>query len=281
MIVDCHTHIWNNPLQLGRDARAYLGRQGGSGDLTAGPSYHERASRCVDRTLVMGFRSRHLGAAVPDDLISDYVAQHSDRLIGIAAVDPTESHAMDHARALLDQKEFRGLTISPAAQNFHPADSRAMAVYQFAAERQCPVFFHQHTHFHPQSRMEYARPFLLDEIAREFPQLTMVVTSLAHPWVEEALSLVGKHARVFADVSGLLRRPWLAYNALVLADQFNVMDKMLFGSDFPYFTAAEAIEGIYRLHEMTQGTNLPMAPREMLRSIVERDALAALGIAQA
>ena len=56
---------------------------------------------------------------------------------------------------------------------------------------------------------------------------------------------------------------------------------MLFGSDFPFLTAAEAIESVYRLHEMTQGTNLPTVPRERLRLIVERDALDALGIARA
>ena len=28
--------------------------------------------------------------------------------------------------------------------------------------------------------------------------------------------MLGKHANVFADVSGLLRRPWQAYNSLVL-----------------------------------------------------------------
>ena len=86
---------------------------------------------------------------------------------------------------------------------------------------------------------------------------------------------------MLADIAGLTRRPWQAYNALVLAHQFNVMDKILFGSDFPYFTAAEAIESVYRLHEVTQGTNLPSVPRETLRSMVERDALGALGIARA
>jgi len=79
-------------------------------------------------------------------------------------------------------------------------------------------------------------------------------------------------------MAALIRRPWQAYNALVLAHQFNVVDKVLFGSDFPFFTAADAIESVYRLHEVTQGTNLPSVPRETLRSMIERDSLAELGI---
>jgi len=280
MIIDVHTHVWASPDQLGHDARAHIRRQSGRQELPAGPSDHALAAECVDKTLVLAYRSAYLGAEVPNDFIAEYVSRHSDTMIGIAAVDPAENGALDAAARLLDRSEFRGLTISPADQNFHPADSRAMRIYELAARRAVPVFIHQGTHFPARGRMEFARPLLLDEIAREYPELTLVVCSLGHPWIEECIALVGKHPRVFADVAALVRRPWQAYNALVLAHQFNVMEKVLFGSDFPYFTAAEAIESVYRLHEVTQGTNLPSVPREMLRSMIERNALGALGIAR-
>ena len=280
MIVDCHTHIWAKADQLGRDARAYLWRQSGQEDVLADPLDHQVAARCVGKTLVLGFCSAHLGASIPNEFIAEYVSRQGGRMIGIAAVDPTEDSAAGEAQQLLDRPEFRGLTVSPSSQNFHPADSRAMAVYDLAARKGFPVFFHQGTHFRSQGSMEHARPFLLDEIAREFPALTIVISSLGHPWIEEGIALLGKHPRVFADLAGLIRRPWQAYNALVLAHQFNVMDKVLFGSDFPFCTAAEAIESVYRLHEVTQGTNLPAVPREVLRSMVERNALQVLGIAR-
>ena len=281
MIVDCHTHIWSSPKELGRNVGEYLRRQGGRKDVTADPADHAAAAGCVDKCLVVGYRSAHLGASVPNEFVAAYVARDNGKMIGIAAVDPTEAGVLETAAALLDQAEFRGLAISPAAQNFHPADSRAMALYELAAARGAPVFFHQATHFPPGARMEYARPLLLDEIGREFPKLTVTISAMGHPWIGEAIALLGKHSRFFADVAGLTRRPWQAYNALVLAHQYNVMDKVLFGSDFPYFTAAEAIKSVYRLHEVTQGTNLPSVPRETLRSMVERDALGALGIARA
>lgn len=278
MIVDCLTHIWTSPDQLGQGARAYIARQGGREDLPADGSSHAQAAECTWKTLVMGFCSVHLGAEVPNDLVAEHVARHAERMIGIAAVDPAQRDALKLAEELLERREFRGLTLSPCAQDFHPSDSRAMALYELAQERGAPIFFCQGTHFQAQARLDYARPFLLDEVAREFPRLTIVISSLGHPWVEEGIALVGKHPRVFADVASLLRRPWQAYNALVLAYQYRVMDKILFGSDFPYFTAAEAIESVYRLHEVIQGTNLPPVPRETLRSVVERDALTALGI---
>ena len=141
-----------------------------------------------------------------------------------------------------------------------------------------PVLFHPGSQFTEQSKLEYGRPFLLDEVARSFPKLRIVVAQLGQPWVEETIVVLGKHPNCFADVSGLLRRPWQAYNALVSAYQYGVIDKLLFGSDFPYTNATECIEALYSLNQMAQGTNLPLVPREALRGIVERDTLALLGL---
>ncbi len=280
MIVDCHTHIWADASQLGPSGKEYIRLQSGQDDVCASPADHELSQRCVARSLVLGYRLANGAGGVPNEFVAQYVGRSEGRAIGIAAVDPTESSAVDEAADLLDRREFRGLVVSPSSQEFHPADSRAMRVYALAEDRGAPVFFHQGLHFMPRGRMEYARPYLLDEIAREFPNLTIVISAMGFPWVDEGVALIGKHSRVFADMASLVRRPWQAYNALVQAHQFNVMDKVLFGSDFPFMTAAEAIESVYRLHEVTQGTNLPAVPREALRSVVERDALTALGIAR-
>ena len=280
MIVDCCTHLWTTAEQLGAGAEAYL-RRGAAPDVSASPSAHAEATRCVDKTLVFAFRSALLGAEVPNDLVAEHVSRDGGRRVGIAAVDPTQGDALSEAESLLDRKEFRGLTVSPALQGFHPADSRAMALYEMAAARGAPVFVCSGPGFPLLGHLEYARTALLDEVAREFPTLTLVIAALGLPYVEECLALLAKHGRVFAHVGGLVGRPWQTYNALVLANEFQVADKVLFGSGFPLVAPAAAIEGLYRLHEMTQGTNLPSVPREVMRSIVERDALGLLGIARA
>ncbi|MFB3893724.1 MAG: amidohydrolase family protein [Phycisphaerae bacterium] len=281
MIVDCHTHIWADSAWLGQGAADYLRLQCGKADVQAGADDHAMAARAVARSLVLGRRCAKGDArGVPNDYIAQYVSRNSNKVVGIAGVNPVDDGAVDEAAELLDKPEFRGLTCSPACQNFHPADSRAMRLYELAQQRKAPVIFDDGPHFAAWSRMDYARPMLLDEIAREFPDLVIVVSAMGYPWTDEAIALIGQHPNVLADVAALLRRPWQAYNALVLAYQFNVMDKVLFGSDFPFFTAAEAIESVYRLHEITQGTNMPSVPREALRSMVERDALAALRIAR-
>lgn len=279
MIVDCHTHAWADVSQLGPLGGDFLRAARNLPNFSASSADHSLASQCVDKALVFGLGAGNDAGRSLNDYIAQYVSRDS-KAIGIAGVNPTDSDAGRGAEAQLRRSEFRGLVCSPHCQNFHPADSRAMAIYDLAQDRKVPVFFDHATHWAKAGRMEYARPSLLDEVAREFPDLKIVVSGLGYPWMDEAIALIGKHPNAYADLASLLGRPWQAYNALVLAHQFDVIDKILFGSDFPYFTAAEAIESVYRLHEMTHGTNLPTVPREAIRSVVERDALSVLGIAR-
>jgi len=279
MIVDCHTRIWASPDQLGAASARWLARDGGRDNLSADPGDHAASAREVTRTLVWGFRSAHLGADVPNSFLADYVGQHRERAVGIAAIDPLDADAMERLGNVARRSEFAGITVSPAAQAFHPAHTRAMRVYEFCARRRLPVFIETGTDFGPQAVIEFAQPHLLDEVARTYPDLTIVISAMGSPWVDETIALLAKQPRVYADLAGLLRRPWEAYHALLLAYQRGVAEKLLFGSDFPFLTAAEAIGQIYRTNEVTRGTSMPTIPRETLRSIVERDAPAELGIA--
>jgi len=292
MIVDCHTHVWQTPDQLGQLAASDAGRAGRpriprtpAERLAQRPApaadvdYHWAQASAVDKVFVLGFKSRYLQAEVPNRYVSDYVIRYPQKLIGFAGIDPTDPAAVDEIRSARGQLHLRGITLSPANQDFHPSDTRAMRVYETAEELGMPVLVHPGSPFTEHSKIEYARPALLDEVARAFPKLHLIVSHLGYPWVDETICLLGKHQRMYADISGLLRRPWQAYASLVSVYQYGVIDKLLFASDFPYATATECIEALYSLNQIAHGTNLPLVPRESLRSIIERDTLPLLGLA--
>jgi hypothetical protein len=291
MIVDCHTHIWQSADQLGqldlgdyalparrRAARASGGRLPWRTLPAADADHHWSQSAMVDKSIVLAFKSRYLRAEVPNRYVADYVNKFPQKLIGFAGIDPTERTAVDELRACHDGLHMRGVTLSPANQDFHPNDSRAMPIYAEAERLGMPVLVHPAGQSTPESKLEFARPYLLDDVARNFPNLRIVIAQMGQPWVEETICLLGRHPNVYADVSGLLQRPWQAYNALVLAYQHEVIDKLLFGSNFPHTSAADCIEAVYSINLMAQGTNLPTVPRESLRGIVERDTLSLLGL---
>jgi len=268
MIVDCHTQIWDAKTQ--ERLRADLA-------VCADADRHLEAVSPVDRAIVLGFKSAYLQAEIPNEFISAHVRRHASKLVGFAGIDPTADDCLDDLHTAQDELGLKGVTVSPALQNFHPADTRAMAVYQECEKRGMPVLFEQN-HRNREAKLEFALPRLLDEVAREFPNLRIVIAHMGYPWASETVVLLGKHRNVFADVSGLLPRPWLSYNALLPAFEFDVMDKLLFGSDFPYRAPAACIEALYSINQLSNGTNLVAIPREKLRGIVERDTLALLGI---
>lgn len=283
MIVDCFTHTWESSDQLGRclPGRGVSGPTGWRNvdPRESRPSRHLEAAEPVSTSIVLGFVSQHLEARITNDSIAAYVAQHPKRLIGFAGIDPSDPReAITELQRAKQSLHMPGLAIAPAAQGFHPTNSQAMLVYSAAADQNMPVIFHTGVFIAPQTMLEYARPVLLDEVARELPKLRIIIAHLGQPWINETLELLAKHQNVFAEISWILHQPWQAYQALLSAYQYGVMDKLLFGSGFPNFTASQCIEALYSINHLCQGTNLPTIPREQLRGIVERDTLSLLGI---
>ena len=130
----------------------------------------------------------------------------------------------------------------------------------------------------PGAILEFDRPLNWDEVARSIPELSVVLSGIGSPWVEETLLLLQKHPRIFADTAGLVKRPWQLFQALLGASSMGITEKLLFASGWPAETPAKAIETIYSVNGFSHGTQLPSIPRPQLRSIVERDLPTVLGM---
>lgn len=279
MIVDIHTRVWHSTEQLGPAIAHQLRRTRTepwhSTDATAAAL--DRATGPIEAAVIHGFESRRLNAQIPNELVADAVRRDPTSYLGFAGIDPTSPEAMqnlDRAVAL----GLVGVTISPALQGFHPSATFAMDFFEACAEHDLALMVEGGAHLAPQAMLEFAQPMLLDELCRTLPKLKVIIGSLGHPFVEQTLTLVCKHEHVYADIAELPRRPWELYNALVLAHQRQVTERLLFGSGFPFVDPQAAIMACYSVNSMGQGTNLPSVPREQIRTIVERDALSCLGL---
>src|SRR5687768_5506779 len=146
MIVDCHTHVWQSPDQLGQLVLGDLPRAARPrsfrmptertqrGIPSADADYHWSQAAAVDKSFVLGFKSRYLRAEIPNRYVSDYVSRFPQKLIGFAGIDPTERSAVDEVKQARNDLRLRGITLSPANQDFHPSDTRAMNVYAAAEQ---------------------------------------------------------------------------------------------------------------------------------------------------
>jgi predicted TIM-barrel fold metal-dependent hydrolase len=279
MIVDCATRVFNNPEQLGRETAEALRRstamRGTRIESTA--AAHEKQLAPVAAALVHGFRSRLLDAGIPNEFVAEVVRSNPGRLAGIAGIDPM---APDAAAQLERAVELGlvGVTVSPSAQGFHPAHSDAMRLYARIEQLGLPLFVGRPGPLVASGTLEFDRPSGFDEVARLHPKLRIVIGELGWPWIDECLAMLMKHQNVFAEISGVSSRPWQLYNALLGAQSLGVLDRLFFGSGFPYEQPAKAIENLYSVNAYAHGTQLPAIPRAALRSIAERDPFAVLGI---
>ncbi|MCZ6835776.1 MAG: amidohydrolase family protein [Planctomycetota bacterium] len=279
MIIDVNTRIWTSLDQLGRETASRIRAQKTErwGQADASLPAHEQAMSCVDGALVFGYRSELQQAEIPNELVAEIVAKNPRRRIGIAGIDPMSPDSLlqlEHAISL----GLQGVTISPSTQGFHPSHSSAMRIYDRCVELSLPLFVTMPYPLTTDSVLEFGRPLLWDEIMRTLPDLRLVLSQMGQPWIDETLVLLSKHDHVYADISGVASRPWQLYNALLSATEYQVMDKLLFGSGFPYELPEKAIELLYTVNAFSQGTQLPSIPRSQIRGIVERNSLECLGI---
>ena len=278
MIVDVHTRVWDSAAQFGRAEETLRRRPTVPWQRPdASVDMHHDAMDPVQCALILGFDSAFLGANISHEQVAGYVAHNPEKFIGVAGIDPTRGDAVKSLEDALDLG-LKAVTVSPAAQGCHPTDTRAMELYEACQDKHVPILFESATLLARDAKLEFAQPYLLDEVARSFPELKIVISALGDPWVHQCLTLIDKHPTVYADLSDLATRPWQLYNALILAHQQDSMGRILFGSNFPFCKPQDAIVSIYSINTFTQGTPLPNVPREQLRSIVERDALKCLGL---
>ncbi len=259
MIVDCHTHI----KLAAKDPET---------------SEHLAAAETVDVCIVLATSDG------PSDEVnkklSQYVNKHKEKMTGFAVVEPgTDKISTNHLKSIPDKLGLKGTVLYCSACGFHPTHSRAMRFYESAQELGLPVFFHNAIEpTRTDAVLEYAQPFLLDEVAREFANLKIIIGNMGVPFVEQTLSIVARHKNVYADLTIYPGRVWQTYNMVVAAYEHGVMDKLLFGSGFPSASAGQCIETLLGFNMLLADKNLPTVPRVNIRNIIERDTLELLGI---
>jgi uncharacterized protein len=247
-------------------------------DLDIPPEKHFQAMAGVDKVIVFGLRAHHSGLWVPNDYIAGYAASYPEKIIGFGAIDPAVEPIEETLQEIIRLK-LRGVKLGPIYQNIHPTDPRMMQVYEFCQTNKLPILIHQGTTFVRTGPLKFALPILLEDVAIEFPRLKMIIAHLGHPWIADTLVLIRKHPHLYSDISALHYRPWQFYNALMAAQEYRVTAKILFGTDYPFTTPADSIQGLRNVNRIVGQSGLPQVSEQVIEDILNRDSLGLLGIA--
>ncbi|MBN1795346.1 MAG: amidohydrolase family protein [Sedimentisphaerales bacterium] len=260
MIVDCHTHI------------------SGLTEDHQGTAERLSAQNTVDKCFVLA--GPGLSSEQANNEVAEFVGKYPDKMVGFAVVDPTKDDFSNKSLTKMSEKQsIKGLVLYCSGCDFHPAHSKAMRLYEIAQELKLPVFFHNGSE-HACGNLQYAQPFLIDEIARTFDKLKIIIGSMGLPFVEQTLVMLARHPNVYADLTIKIERNWQLYTTVLSCYEYGVLDKLLFGSGFPFADAGVCVEALLGFNKRLGDTNLPTVPRGELRSIIERDTIKLLSIEQ-
>jgi predicted TIM-barrel fold metal-dependent hydrolase len=219
-------------------------------------------------TVVFGGKARLSGLWVDDAYVAQYVNQHPDTLIGFLSVDPTQDGWQNELRIGHRELGLRGVKLLPMYAGFKPDESRLDPLWRYAGEHGLPVLLHTGTTFVSQAPIECTLPRHLDPVAIRYPEAKIIMAHLGHPYEGECIAVIRKHPNVYADISALHYRPFQLYHTLMLAQEYGVWDKLLFGTDYPFTTVNATIEG----------TGLPRLDEDRIERLIHRNTLDLLGL---
>jgi hypothetical protein len=181
-------------------------------------------------------------ATISSEEIATRAAEHSDVLIPFGSVDPRRgADAVAQARSLVRDYGVKGFKFHPTLQGFAPNDQAFYPLWAQIESLGVPALFHTgQTGIGaglPGGRglkLRLSDPMLVDDVAADFPALTVILAHPSVPWVASSISMATHKSNVYIDLSGWSPKYFPA--DLVRAANSYLQDKVLFGTDYPLLT---------------------------------------------
>jgi predicted TIM-barrel fold metal-dependent hydrolase len=242
LITDAHIHVqpfqmmpppiaetfWkgkNNRAELegyAADARALLARMDADG---------------IDRVGLINYVSPDLMGFTDEanPWMFRYASTDPSRLIAFGSVNPrfTSDPAGETARVI--ERGARALKVHPPHMlfraNAYQEDLPGLAdVYRVAQDAGIPVTIHTGTSVFPGARSRFGDPMDVDDVAIDFPKLTILLAHGGRPlWMEAAFFLVRRHPNVYLELSGIPPARLLEYFPRLE----EIAGKTIWGTDWP------------------------------------------------
>jgi predicted TIM-barrel fold metal-dependent hydrolase len=125
-----------------------------------------------------------------------------------------------------------GLKLHPVHGSFSPNDRMLYPAYAFCEAEDFPVVFHCGTSVFPGSTNRYADPALIEDVTRDFPDLTVVLAHGGRGWWYDAAAFITlMRPNVWIEISGLPPQKLPDYYKNY--DFERLAQKMIFGTDWP------------------------------------------------
>lgn len=204
----------------------------------------------IARSLLLAVRAGDLmvrgSFEIPYADVHEVCAAYPARFSGLAGIDPTRGmqglRDLEHA---VRDYGFVGAHLYPHWFGLAPDHAKYYPYYAKCCELGIPIMMQvgQNLVYSRERRLpSVGRPICLDQVAIDFPELTLIGIHIGVPWTDEMIAMAWKHDNVFIGVDAYGPKHWPPQLVHFLNSYGR--HKVLFGTDWPVIDPERATREI-------------------------------------
>lgn len=207
----------------------------------------------VERSLLVAVRAGDLRVKgsfeVPYEYVHEICQQHPDRFSGLAGVDPSRGmQGLYDLEQAVNEFGFVGAHWYPHWFAMPPDAAQIYPYYAKCCELDIPIMMqvgHNLVYSRERRLPSVGRPILLDQVAIDFPELTLIGIHIGVPWVDEMISMCWKHENVYTAGDAYAPKHW-PKQFVHYANSYG-RNKVLFGTDWPVIDPERGVKEVEEL----------------------------------
>ncbi|WFS61640.1 amidohydrolase family protein [Pseudodesulfovibrio thermohalotolerans] len=173
----------------------------------------------------------------------DFCTKAPEKYLGFWGIDPHKGMAAirDLQQAVTENETICGAAIDPYLAKIYANDAKYYPVYAKCCELDIPIIMTTGTaSFVPGAVIDHVAPRYIDFVARDFPELKIIMSHGGYPWVNESLIVAQRNKNVYLEFSEY--ELWPMASAYVEAANNLISDKIMFASAHPFIDYREQLE---------------------------------------
>lgn len=208
------------------------------------------------------------GSKSNNQSVVEFVGQFPDKFIGFAGLDPHKGmRAIEEIKTMVAEHGLKGAAVDPYLAQIYVNDAKYYPIYAKCCELNIPVVIATGPGtLVPNAVIDHVAPRYIDFVARDFPELKLIISHGGYPWVNEMIMIAQRNANVYLELSEYEFFP--QSEAYIQAANTIISDKVLYASAHPFVDFKAALKNYEKL---------PFKP-EVLEKVMYKNAARVLNL---
>lgn len=182
------------------------------------------------------------GAKSNNDSVIRFVKKFPGKFFGFVGLDPHKGMgAVRELTAAIRDLGMHGAAVDPYLAQIYANEAKYYPIYAKCCELDAPIVFTTGpATLVPGAIIDHVAPRYIDFVARDFPELKIIISHGGYPWVNEAIIVAQRNRNVFIELSEYEFSPMS--EAYVQAANTMIGDKILYASAHPFVDFRQALK---------------------------------------